>query len=146
MLPNHLVELVGAQYLVGVPFRQDPEHDLFHIVQVGLRLQRVVHAVVPLPVELFVGDFRVVAEMGATGGFDQPVRHQGPRGNDCVHDAAIDQLRDDQSLLGHRHGAGERHYFEAVLVAGHRFQHVGRLAQLPPGKRRFGHASHQVVN
>ena len=74
------------------------------------------------------------------------MRHQRSSGNDRIHDAAIDQLGNHQSLLGHGHRAGERHDDEAFFVARHGLQHIGSFAELAAGKRRLGHRAHQIVD
>ncbi len=84
--------------------------------------------------------------MRPAGRFDQSMSHQCAGRNNRVHDAAVDQVGDDQSLLGHGHGAGQRHHHETVFVHGHGLKHVGRLAQLPARERSLGHGTHQVVD
>ena len=84
--------------------------------------------------------------MGAPGGFDQTVRHQRAGGNNRIHDAAIDEFGDDESLLGHGHGAGQGHYHETILVARHGFEHVGGFADLASGEGGLAHGAHQVVD
>ena len=121
-------------------------HHLFHVVQIGFGLQGVVHAVITLLVEFFVGNLRVVAEVGPPGGFYQSVRHQRASRDNRIHDAAIDQLRDHQALLGHSHRPRQGHHHKTVLVAGHGFQHVGSFAQLAAGERRLRHRTHQIVD
>jgi hypothetical protein len=80
------------------------------------------------------------------GGFDQAVSHQSSRRDDGIHNASIDQLSDDQPLLGHGHGAGQRHHDEGIFVQRHGFEHVGGFAQLAPGKGGLGHCPHQAVD
>ena len=58
----------------------------------------------------------------------------------------IDQIGDDQSLLGDRHGAGEGHDDEAILVTRHGLQHVGGLPDLASGEGGLRHGAHQVVD
>ena len=74
------------------------------------------------------------------------MRHQGAGRHHGIHQSFIYQIADDQPLLGHRHGASQSHYHEAVSVAGHCFQHIHRFSKLAAGKRRVGHATHQVAD
>ena len=58
----------------------------------------------------------------------------------------LDEIGDDQPLLGDRHGAGESHDDEAILVARHCLQHVGGFADLAAGEGRVCHGANQVVD
>ena len=146
MRSNRTVQLIRAHHFVRVPAAKHGSHHAFHVVEILLGLERVIHAVVPGLVEFLVAELGIVPEMSAPGRFDQPMRHQRPSGDDGVHNAAIDQLGYHQSLLGHGHRAGERHDDEAVLVARHGLQHIGSFAELAAGERRLGHRPHQLVN
>ena len=75
MRSNCVIQFVGAQHLAVIPSFQYMGHHFFDVVQVLLRLQRVVDAVVALLVKLGVGNVGVVAEMCAPRGLDQAVRH-----------------------------------------------------------------------
>ena len=78
--------------------------------------------------------------------FHQAVRHQRAGGDHGLHHAVINEVGDDQSLLGHRHGAGQRHHHETIFVARHGFQHLSALAHLPSGKRGVAHGTDQVIH
>ena len=80
------------------------------------------------------------------GSLHQSMRHQRAGRDDGVDDSPIDQLSDDQPLFGDRHRAGQGHDHEAVLVAGHGFEDVDGLTQLPAGECGLGHGAHQVVD
>src|SRR6185369_13544927 len=97
------VELVRAEYFVGVPCLQNLENYFFDVIQVLLRFERVVDSVVPCFVEFFVAQSRVVAKMRAARGFDQAVRHQRSRRYDRFYDTPINKVGNDQTLLGDRH-------------------------------------------
>ena len=90
-----MVELVGAHHFGVVPVFEHFCHHALDVVEVLLRLQGVVNAVVTLLIKLSVWNIWVVAEMGAAGGFDQSVRHERARRNDSVDDTALNQFGDD---------------------------------------------------
>ena len=112
---------MGTHHFLRVPARKHRAHNAFHVVEVLLGLERVVDAVVSRLVKFFIAQFRIMPEVGAPGSLDQAMRHQRTRRDDRVHDSPIDQLRDDQTLLGNGHGAGQGHHHETVLIARHRF-------------------------
>jgi hypothetical protein len=74
------------------------------------------------------------------------VSHERAGRHNRIHNAAVDELGDDQTLFGHRHRSGQSHYDERVFVERHRFEHVGSLAKLPAGEGRLGHRAHQIVD
>ena len=84
--------------------------------------------------------------MRLAGGFDQPVRHERAGGDDGFDDAGIEEIGDDESLLGDGHGAGEGHDDESLAVAGHGFQHVGGVADLASGEGGAAHGADEVVH
>ena len=141
-----VVQLVGAHHLVVVPGLEHRRHDFFDVIEVLFRLERVVDAVVALLVKFHVRNFRIGPEVGAPGRLDQTVSHQRAGRDNGIHDAAVDQLRDDQPLLGDGHGAGKRHHDESVFVERHGFEYVGRFPQLPAGECRLRHGTHQAIN
>ena len=85
-------------------------------------------------------------EVSAPGRFDESVRHERAGRDDRVHDAAVDQLGNYESLLGDRHRPGKGHHDEAVLIPRHRLEHVGSLAELAAGEGRLRHRTDQAVN
>ena len=115
------------------------------MIEVLLRLQRVVHAVVAGLVEFHVIHPWVVAVMLATRGLDQAMGHERASGDDGIDDALINEIADDEPLLGHGHGPGQGHDHEAIFVARHGFQHIGCFTKLAAGKGGIGHASNQVI-
>jgi len=129
-----------------IPGVQHLRQHFFHVVEVLLRLDRVVDAVVTLLVKFFIGDCWVDAVVGTARRLDQSVCHQGAGGDDGIDDAAVDQFRDDQSLFGDGHGAGQSHDPEAVFVERHGFEDVGGFAQLAAGEGRPGHGPNQVID
>ena len=56
------------------------------------------------------------------------------------------EIGDDQALLGDRHGAGQSHDDETILVTGHCLQHIGGFSDLAASEGSFCHGAHQVVN
>src|ERR1700722_15529249 len=146
VFPDSVVEFVRAKYFAGVPTLQYLKHHFLYVVQIPLRLQGVVDAVVTLLVEFDVRNFRVVTKMGAPGGFHQPMRHEGAGRDNCIDNATIAQLCDDKALLRHGHGSRQGHPHETVFVSGHSFQHVDGFAELAAGKRSLGHRSQQVID
>ena len=129
-----------------VPIAENFGHDAFHIVQVLFRFQGVVHTVVALFIKFSVRDIGVVTKMRAAGCLNQAVGHQRAGGDDCVHDAAIDQFGNHQALLGDGHCARQSHNDKAVFVTCHRLKHVGGFAELAAGECGFRHRPHQIVN
>ncbi len=140
------VELVGAQRLIVVPSLVDGADDLLHVVQIGLRLERVIDAVVSGLVQFHIVHLGVVAEVLASGSLDQPVGHQRAGGDDGMDEAMVDQIGDDQALLRYRHRAGKGHDDETVFVAGHGFKHVGAFADLASGEGGVAHRCDQVID
>ncbi len=138
-----LIEPPGTHGLNGIPVPEDFFHHQLNVVKVLLRLQRVVDAVVARFVKLNVIHARIVAIVLAAGCFHQSVRHERAGGDNGVDQSAVNQIADDQPLLGDCHRPGQGHHHKAVFVARHGFQHVNSLAELAPGKRRIGHAAHQ---
>lgn len=116
------------------------------MLQVNLRLERVIDAVVALLEKLLVAHLAVVAVVLQPGGLHQPVRHQRPGGNNRVDHPGVDQVADDQPHLAHGQRPGKGHHYEAVLVARHGFQHVGGVAHLASGVGRLPHGADQVVH
>jgi hypothetical protein len=49
-------------------------------------------------------------------------------------------------LLGNGHGASKGHHHKTLLIAGHRFQHVGSFSDLAASESGFRHGAHQTVN
>ena len=84
--------------------------------------------------------------MRLTGCLYQSVRHERAGRNDRIDDPPIDQLGDDQPLFGHCHGPCQRHHHKSIFVERHRFQYVGRFAELASGERSLRHGPHQAVN
>ncbi len=144
--PDGVVQLVGTHDFIVVPGFENRRHHLFDIIEVLLRLEGVVDAVVALLIEFFVRDFRIGAEMRPPGRLDQPVSHQGAGRDNRIHDPAINELGHDQALLGDRHGACQSHYNERVVVERHRLQDVSRFAKLTARESRLGHGSHQSID
>ena len=70
MRSDGAVQFVGAHHFFAVPPTEHGVHHAFDVVEVLLGLKRVVDAVVAGFVKFFVAEFRVVAEVGAAGGFD----------------------------------------------------------------------------
>src|SRR5439155_4801460 len=66
--------------------------------------------------------------------------------NNCIHNAAVYELSNDQALLSYSHRAGEGHDDETFLVAGHGFEDVGGFAQLAAGEGSLRHGAHEVVD
>ena len=146
MRSDGMIQLVRTQHFAVIPTFQNLGHHFFYVVEVLLGLERVVHAVVALLIKLSVGDVRVVAEVSSPGCFDQAVRHERARRDNRIHDSPVDQVCDDETLFGDGHGAGQGHHHEAVRVASHGFEYVGRLAHLATGEGRFPHRTHEIVN
>ena len=121
-------------------------HHPLHVIEILFGLQRIVDAVVSRLIQLLVAELRIVPEMRAASRFHQPMSHERAGRHDRIHNAAIDQLRNHQALLGHGHRAGKRHHNEGILVARHGFEHVGRLAELASRKRGVRHRAHQIVD
>ena len=138
------VQLVAAERLVAGESRQDVLHDLGGLFEVALQLERVVHAAIAGVVELLVAPVRVVPEVRAAALLDQAVAHQRPGADDGVEQALVDHLGDQQALLGDGHCAGKCADDEALLVAGHLAQDVGRFAQGPAAERGLGHGGEQL--
>ena len=122
------------------------EHDLLNIVEVLLRLERVIHAVVALLIKLGVGHIGVIAEMGTSGGFDKSVRHESTGRDDRVDNAAVNQLGNNQALLRYSHRPGQGHDYETILIARHGFEHIGSFAKLAASEGSLRHRAHQIVN
>ena len=129
-----------------VPVAEHLSHHSFNIVKILLRLQCVVNAVVALLVEFRIGDIRVVLIMRAAGGLNKSMGHKRARRNDGIHDAVLDQVGNNQTLLGDGHGTRESHHDEAIFVASHGLEHVGSFADLASGERSFRHGAHQIIN
>ena len=145
-LPMARFSLCEATISLASQFFRICGDDALHEVEVRLRLQRVVHAVVAGLVQLDVVHLRVVAEVRAPRGLHQPVRHQRAGGDNGVDDAVVNQIGDHQPLLGDGHRARQRHHDETLFVARHGFQHVGAFAHLPPGECRVAHRADQVIH
>src|SRR5437868_3710464 len=146
MLAYSMVELVGAEHFTRVPSLQYVEDYALDVIQIRFGLQGVIDPVVTLLVELGIRDVGVIAEVGASSGFNQAMRHQRASRNDGIHDATIDQFGNHQALLGNGHRASKSHYDKAVFVARHGLQNIRGLAKLTPCKRGLRHGTHQVVN
>ena len=132
--------------------RQHPVADGFHravrerfdVVEVGLLLERVVHAVVALAEELLVGEARVVPVVGEADRLGQPVGHQRAGGDDSMHHPAVDHLADHTAHLRDGHGSGERQHDLALRVAHHLEGDGERLSQAASAERGFRHRAQQV--
>jgi len=146
VLTDFAIHLPRAHRLFGVPLLQNAGDDAFDEVEVRLRLQRVVDAVIAGLVEFDVVHPGVVAEVRLAGRFYQPVSHKRAGRDEGFDDAGVDQVGDDQSLFGHGHRPRERHHHEAVFVAGHGFEHVGADTDLPRTEGRVAHRGDQVVD
>src|SRR5208282_131091 len=92
MRSDGAVQLVRAHHFIRIPAAKYGCHHTLHVVEVLLRFERVVDAVVSSLVEFLVAELGIMTEMRAPGRFDQAVRHQRSGGNDGVDNAAIDQL------------------------------------------------------
>ncbi len=106
VLADGAIQLPRACGLVRVPLVKHGSEDALHLVEVLLRLQGVVDAVVARFVELDIVHLGIVDVVRAANALDQAMRHQGAGGDQGAHDAAIDEVGDHQSLLGDGHGAG----------------------------------------
>ncbi len=146
VLADGAVQLPRAHDLLRVPLAQNFFHHQLNVVQVLLRLQRVINAVIARFIQLNIVHPWVIAIMFAAGGLNQSMRHQRSGGYHSVDQPFIDQVADDQTLLGHGHGACQGHDHEAVLVSRHGLKHVHRLAKLATGKCRVRHAAHQIAD
>ena len=58
----------------------------------------------------------------------------------------FDQIAKNQAHFADGHRAGERHDHEAVFVAGHGFEHVGGIADLPRGEGGLAHGADKIVD
>src|SRR6185312_15065483 len=146
VLADGVVQLPGAHGLLRVPFAQDFFHHQLHVIKVGFRFERVIDAVVARLIELFVVHARVIAIVVLAGGFYESVGHESAGGDQGVDQSAINEIADDEALLGNGHGAGKSHDDEAVAIAGHGFKHVNGFAELASGEGRIRHGAHEFVN
>ena len=74
--PDLTIDLVRANDFAVVPSFEDFRDDGLDVIEVRLRLQRVVHAVVAGLIELDIIHLRVVLEVRTPGSLDQTMRHQ----------------------------------------------------------------------
>ncbi len=146
---------MSAQQLADEAARENRLHrhvlehlpqEALDVVEVLLELDRVVDAVVALAVEILVLQVRPVLEVQHAGALAEPVGHERAGGDDGVYPAAVDHLAEHQPLLGDRHRARDRDDAEAALVADHRLEHVGGLAEAAPAEGRLAHGANQGVH
>ena len=141
-----VVQFVGAHHFVVVPRFQHGRHNFFDVIEVLFRLERVVDPVVPLLIKFNIRNFRIRPEVSPPTSLDQTMSHHRARRDNGIHHPSVDQLRDDQPLLGDSHRASKGHHDESVFVQRHGFEHIGRFPQLAPGEGRLRHRTNQAVN
>lgn len=139
-------ELVGTHNLAGIPGFEDLGDDAFDKIEIGLGLQSVVDAVVTGLVELYVVHLFIPHKMGFSGGFDEAVSHEGSGRDNSLDDSGVDEIGNYKPLLGYGHRSAEGHDDEGFLVAGHRFEHIGGVANLTAGECSLTHGADEVVN
>jgi len=83
------VDFPTAGDVFRLPFVEDVVHYLFDMVEVRLRLQRIINAVVPSLEKFTVTHLGVVAKMENNPQLDQSVRHERAGRNDVFDDASI---------------------------------------------------------
>ncbi len=121
-------------------------HHLFDVIEIRLRLERIVHTVVSGVEKLLIVHIRVVTEMRVARGFHKSVSHERAGRDDGLHDARFNQIAKNQPHLAHRQSARERHDHKTILVAGHLLKNIGGIADLPAGERRVAHGAHQFID
>jgi hypothetical protein len=146
MLTDGVIQPPRAHSFIRVPVAEDLFHYHLDVIEVALRFERVIDAVVPGLVEFFVIHCRVVAVMGLAGGLDQAVRHQSAGGDDGLDDAVVDKIANDETLFSNGHGAGEGHHHETVFVARHGLKNISALAELAAGERGLAHGADQLAD
>ena len=80
----------------------------------------------------------------AADGLRQAVGHDGPGGDDDLHEAGIDHLADQQPHLCHAHRPGDREHAGAVRVVGHGPEDLEGLAQLAAAEGCLGHPLEEI--
>jgi len=142
-LPQGAAHDLAREHLLAQSVEGAPR-EFLDVVEVGLHLQGVVHAVVALLEQLLVRHPRVVAVVDEPHRLGQAVRHQRARGHDGLHHAFVDHLGDDLAHLGDGHGAGEGHHDLAVLVLDHGQHHFEGLAEAAAAEGGARHAAEEV--
>ena len=128
------------------PVREDVIHHFFDVIQIHFRLERIENAVIARVEQFLVVHFRVIAEMRVPCCFNKPMRHQRASGNDSFDQTTFDQIAKNETHLRYGQRAREGHYDETILVARHRLQNVGRIADLPACESRIPHRADQLVD
>ena len=140
------IHFPAAQGLVGIPALQNVVDHFFDRVEIHLWLERIVNTVVTGQKKFVVANRRIVAEMRPASSFDQPVSHQRAGRDDRFHDSRFDQIAKDQTHFADGERAGKSHDHETFFVASHRFQHIGRVANLPAGIGGLSHGPDHVID
>src|SRR5277367_1347618 len=141
------MEFPATDNFVWIPVFQNAVHYFFHVIEIGLRLEGIVDAIVTGHKELVVVHLGgIVAEMRKTGGFDETVGHERAGGDDGLHDAALDEVAKYQSHFSDSECSGKSHNDETVFVARHGFENVCSITNLPGGVRGGTHCSHKFVD
>src|SRR5271170_67779 len=104
------MKLPAADNFVWIPVFQDAVYYFFNVVEIGLRLERIVDAIVTSLKKLVVVHLGgIVTEMRKTGGFDEAVGHERAGGDDGLDDAALDKITEHQAHFSDGQRAGESH-------------------------------------
>ena len=141
------MDLPTADDFGGVPFFVDGVDNFLDVIEIGFRFEGIVNAVVTSEEEFVVIHFGgIVAEVGAAGGFNEAVSHEGAGGNDGFDDAGLDEIAEDETHFADGESAGEGEDIETVFVAGHGFEDVGGIADLPGGVGGVTHGADEVVD
>jgi len=146
IFPDAAVNLPTAGGVIGVPVMEDVLHHLLDGVEIHLRLERIVDAVVTSREKLAVVHFGVVAEMRAACGFDEAMGHQRPGRNNRFYNSRLDKIAEKEAHFADGHRAGEGHDDKAVLVSRHGFEHIRGVADLPAGECRPSHSADEIVD
>ena len=84
--------------------------------------------------------------MREASGFDEAVSHERAGGDDSFDDAGFDEIAEDQTHFADGESAGEGHDDETILIAGHGFEDVGSIADLPRGVGGVAHGADEIVD
>ena len=120
--------------------------DAFSFVQVFLKLDGVVDAVVAFFEKLFVAHGGPMLEVQHPGPFHKPMGHQGACGHNRLDPAAFDHLAQNKSLFRNRHGPRNGNDPKAVWISDHRLKDISGFAQSSAAKGRIAHGANQIVD
>jgi hypothetical protein len=141
------VKFPATDDFVGIPLVEDAVDDFFDVIEIGLGLEGVVDAVVAGEKEFLVVHLGgIVAEVRAARSFDEAVSHESAGGDDSFDDAGLDEVAEDETHLADGESAGESHDDEAIFVAGHGFEDVGGVTDLPGSVGGVAHGAYKIVD